>query len=403
MLDNEILRISIRGEIMESDSLRPVIAELKNLIEKDPYIYSLFHQMFDQIPGEPPFHNNPSGEPQIRDYESMLAALNLIIHLAPTFNRATLEVDEEMAYMFEWPMGTPAGNAIFHHPEVNAQLRRIHDEWAHFLTTSDSRYVLGSDKDTHWFGPAAKAAMPNFDLDFICDPTAPYHGFTSWDDFFTRQYRPGVRSVASPEDESVIINACEASPLRLANDIRAHDHFCLKGQPYSLEHMLAGDRLAPHFVGGTVYQAYLHSQSYHRWHSPVSGTIVKRYVVPGAYYAACLAEGFDPEGDTRSMAYITHVNTRAIIFIQADNIDIGLMCFLGVGMCEVGSCDITVFEGQRVKKGDQLGMFHFGGSTYCLLFRPGLDLAFDLHGETPGLEANDLPVNCQLATVARRS
>jgi len=26
------------------------------------------------------------------------------------------------------------------------------------------------------------------------------------------------------------------------------------------------------FVGGTVYQAYLSAENYHRWHSPVSGT-----------------------------------------------------------------------------------------------------------------------------------
>ena len=29
-----------------------------------------------------------------------------------------------------------------------------------------------------------------------------------------------------------------------------------------------------------------------------------------------------------------------------------------------------VKEGQRIVKGDELGMFHFGGSTHCLIFRP---------------------------------
>jgi phosphatidylserine decarboxylase len=60
-----------------------------------------------------------------------------------------------------------------------------------------------------------------------------------------------------------------------------------------------------------------------------------------------------------------------------------------------------VYQGQHVKKGDQLGMFHFGGSTHCLMFRPGVHLDFDFHGQTPGLTSTNIPVNAQIATVAR--
>ena len=60
------------------------------------------------------------------------------------------------------------------------------------------------------------------------------------------------------------------------------------------------------------------------------------------------------------------------------------MCVLAVGMAEVSTCEITVYEGQRVIKGEQLGMFHYGGSTHCLIFRPEVQLEFDLHGQKPG-------------------
>ncbi len=43
--------------------------------------------------------------------------------------------------------------------------------------------------------------------------------------------------------------------------------------------------------------------------------------------------------------------------------------------------------------------FHFGGSTHCLLFRGGVRLAFDLHGQTPGTEAANIDVNARIATV----
>jgi phosphatidylserine decarboxylase len=88
-----------------------------------------------------------------------------------------------------------------------------------------------------------------------------------------------------------------------------------------------------------------------------------------------------------------------LIFIQADSAEIGLMCVMAVGMAEVSSCQITAYEGQRVRKGDQLGMFHFGGSTHCLVFRPGVTLEFDHHGQKPGLQAKNIPVNARIATV----
>jgi phosphatidylserine decarboxylase len=125
--------------------------------------------------------------------------------------------------------------------------------------------------------------------------------------------------------------------------------------------MLAFDDLAEQFVGGTVYQAFLSALSYHRWHTPVSGTIKKAYVVDGTYYSEPPFEDFgnneeaDPHGETTSQEYISAVATRAIIFIEADNKKLGTIAFLGIGMTEVSTCEITVKEGQKVKKGDELG------------------------------------------------
>ncbi|WP_205665148.1 phosphatidylserine decarboxylase [Caldimonas tepidiphila] len=243
--------------------------------------------------------------------------------------------------------------------------------------------------------------MPNFERDFECDPTQPYHGFRSWDDFFTRRFREGRRPVAAPGDDAIIVNACESAPYRIASAVQRRDRFWIKAQPYSVAHMLLDDALTELFVGGTVYQAFLSAFSYHRWHSPVDGCVVKTRVLDGTYYSETLAEGFDPAGPNDSQGYITEVATRALVFIEADNPAIGLMCFMAVGMAEVSSCEITVREGQRVAKGGQLGMFHFGGSTHCLLFRPGVRLEFDLHGQTPGLQARNIPVNARIATVQK--
>ena len=38
--------------------------------------------------------------------------------------------------------------------------------------------------------PKAMAKMPHLAEDFLCDPAKPHYGFTSWDGFFTRRFRP---------------------------------------------------------------------------------------------------------------------------------------------------------------------------------------------------------------------
>jgi phosphatidylserine decarboxylase len=198
-----------------------------------------------------------------------------------------------------------------------------------------------------------------------------------------------------------VVNACESAPYRIARDVNFRDRFWIKSQPYSISHMLANDELAPLFGGATVYQAYLSPLCYHRWHSPVRGTIRKAYVQDGTYFAEAASHGFDPAGPNDSQAYITELATRAIVFIEADSPDIGLMCVLAVGMAEVSTCEITAYVGQHVDKGDEIGMFHFGGSTHCLIFRPGVRLEFDHHGQKPGLHAQPIQVNARIARVLK--
>jgi phosphatidylserine decarboxylase len=88
-----------------------------------------------------------------------------------------------------------------------------------------------------------------------------------------------------------------------------------------------------------------------------------------------------------------------VVLIEADDPRIGLMCFMPVGMAEVSTCDVTVEVGQHVEKGEEIGMFHFGGSTHCLIFRPGVRLDFDLNGQRPGLDSSNIPINSAIARV----
>jgi phosphatidylserine decarboxylase len=193
-------------------------------------------------------------------------------------------------------------------------------------------------------------------------------------------FRDGEHPVASPSDDKVIVSACESMPYGISRDVKRHERFWIKSQPYSLADMLADDELVDEFVGGTVYQAFLSATNYHRWHSPVAGKIVRAFVCEGTYYSEADSEGKDAVEPMKSQSYLAHVAAHAIILVEADDPIIGLVAFVAVGMVEVSSCLIApdVKPGYHIEKGEELGHFQFGGSTHCLVFRPGAIAEFSL-------------------------
>ncbi|KAF8725250.1 Phophatidylserine decarboxylase, partial [Rhizoctonia solani] len=393
----------VNGDERLVDHLHPTIVEFKRLIDTTPALRKGFDEMFEQVPNTSPYDKDPTLGPQIRDYNTMLKAFDYIItHSIPYEDHAF--VGFPINAILNWPMGTEAGQTVFLDPAVNAQFKKMFDAWSEFLSSPDSREYLTTD-DNGWFGPKASQHMPNFTQIFKCDPCAPYYGFKSWDDFFTRELREGVRPVEFPDRDDIINSACESAVYRIATDIKEADSFWLKGSPYSLRHMLNNDPYVDQFVGGTIYQAFLSAYKYHRWASPVNGVIDRVELIPGAYYAASPAMGFanpegpDPVSQMLSQAYITAVATRALIWIRCNDPEVGLIGFLAVGMCEVSTCEVTVREGDMVRKGDQLGMFHFGGSTHCLLFQSGVKVIFDKQYTEADCE---VPLNVAIATVEHR-
>ena len=374
--------------------LHKPVEDLKNAILTDHEINMFFHQMFWQQYQLP----NSSEGIKIPSWQLMIIIIDHIMTTAPKFNKTAL-VGFPINAILNWPMATTAGFAAFLNDKVNSLFKNILNYWGEFLSTPESCYVLTDHPRHGWFGEDAMEAMPNFVEEFKCDPDARHYGFKSWDDFFTREFRPGVRPVEFPDDDYIVANACESAPYQIATCVKTRDFFWIKRQRYSLHFLLNKSDLAKKFHGGTVYQGFLSATSYHRWHSPVSGTIYKTELVDGSYYSQTHNIQDDPASPNMSQGYLAQVAARGIIYILADNPDIGLMCFVAIGMSEVSSNEITVKEGDKVKKGDQLGMFHYGGSTHCLIFRPEVKIEFDTRGQTPGLDTDNIPVRAKIATV----
>ena len=348
--------------------LRPVIQEFSALIERDPVVRMLVTQMIEQIPAKyKSYHPSSVAE--------LLRWLDAVLGTAPDFNDSAA-VGTPLSAILMWTMGTPAGFEAYRNATLNAMFKKILAAWTAYLDSPASRYVL-NDGPNGW---QSKAAMDKLQMqDYQYDAGAPFWGFASWNRFFTRALRPGARPIAEPNNDKVIVSACDSTVYAVEHDVQRHSKFWLKSQPHSLADMLgqAGD-YADTFAGGTVYQAFLNPFNYHRWHSPVAGTVRRAFVQPGLYFSQANSEGEDPTIQDHSEGYITQVQTRAVIVIEADDKAIGPVCVMPVGMVEISSCviDPGIAIGAHVDKGQELGCFQFGGSTHCLIFRKGAVRSF---------------------------
>jgi phosphatidylserine decarboxylase len=374
----------------------PVIQEFADLIDRDAIVRMYLTRMIVEVPKTRQYSAR-----HIESVGQLLRLIDGVLDTAPEFSEGAM-VTTPLTGILDWTMGTTSGMAAYRDPRVNAILKKVLDAWAEFLNGPDSLYVL-NDSPEGWMSEKAREVV-GIDQ-FEHDPAADHWGFTSWNDFFTRRLREGARPVDSPDDDAVVVSACESTPYRISRDVARHSEFWIKNQPYSLQDLLANDESVDELVGGTVYQGFLSALNYHRWHSPVAGTIVRAFVQPGTYFSEADSEGAEAVEATVSQGYLAHVAARAIILIQADNPAIGLMAVVPVGMVEVSSCVIgdDIVLGKHVAKGDELGYFQFGGSTECLIFRPGVIQEFALGAIPQTGEAGTavLKVRSRLAVAAR--
>ncbi|KAH9477930.1 L-tryptophan decarboxylase [Psilocybe cubensis] len=339
-----------------------------------------------------------SSKNEVKDFDHLLRLLNEIVDAAPEFcvvpGREGEPIGVPMYVLFDLLSNTGAAYDLFRMTAFNAALKNllkhgvpISSPMVQIIPSRPSLMVgLGSLASDHLNKTAATLMQTILPLILLLS---------------TADTSPGTNSSLGNFGTAFALLRNRRIPTRLSSTMPAspllityHRHQTVlrrmisSGQPYSLWDMfdIGPDReyYVKKFEGGKVYQAFLSPQDYHRWHSPIHGTIVKTFILPGTYYAALPDEGVKKDNGERSyagalirsQAWLTTHATRAIIFIEADDTDIGLVCFIGVGMAEVSTCDVTVKEQQKVKPGDELGMFHFGGSSHTLIFGPNVNIKF---------------------------
>ena len=134
-------------------------------------------------------------------------------------------------------------------------------------------------------GAVTRAIIRNFiarygvNMDEAADPRP--EAYPTFNEFFTRALRPGVRPIADaplvcPVDAAI----SQFGPIE-------HDQiFQAKGHSYSTTALVGGDEaLARQFDHGHFATLYLSPRDYHRIHMPCEGRLTRMIYVPGDLYS----------------------------------------------------------------------------------------------------------------------
>ena len=120
-----------------------------------------------------------------------------------------------------------------------------------------------------------------FGVDMVEAKEPDYRAYASFNEFFTRPLREGVRPIA---DEAIV---CPADGV--ISQLGAITEGLLlqaKGRYFSTEELLGGDEeRAAQFDGGRFATIYLSPRDYHRVHMPVSGRLTATTYIPGQLFS----------------------------------------------------------------------------------------------------------------------
>ena len=199
--------------------------------------------------------------------------------------------------------------------------------------------------------------------------------FASFNDFFTRELKPGARPLAdsgafilSPADGAV----SQLGPIIGGRIIQA------KGRDYSVAEILGGGAAeAARFEGGRFMTIYLSPKDYHRVHMPAAGRLAATSYIPGDLYSVNVATA---AGVDRLFARNERLSCR---FDGPDghfaSVMVGAMIVAGIDTvwpnrfrthASAPVHEDFVGEAHSFAAGDEMGRFHLG-STVVMLFEPG--------------------------------
>ena len=257
-----------------------------------------------------------------------------------------------------------------YHEPIAGWLREYSDEWGAFLNSPES-----------WNDEYFQQVMEDPSMNMQYGWYGEENIWNTFNEFFARHLvSPAMRPI-SPSD---VVSPADSKPQGIweideDGNLVQHEGVTIKSANFNSVSQLIGpdSAYADAFKGGTLTHTFLDVNDYHRYHAPVSGTILEVRKIPGVNGAGGITVW-----DAEKQRYIMEdaipgwqmIETRDCVIIDTE--EFGLVAMLPIGMSQICSCnwEDTVQVGAKVTKGDPMGYFLFGGSDIVLIFQDGVDV-----------------------------
>ena len=212
--------------------------------------------------------------------------------------------------------------------------------------------------------------------------------YESFNAFFTRALKPGVRS-PDPDPRTLLMPA--DGRVSQCGPITQGCIFQAKGRSFSTAELLGDAAAATPFNDGLFATVYLSPRDYHRVHMPWSGRLLQTVHVPGRLFSVGPAS-------VRSVPRLFARNERLVCHFECD---FGPMTVVMVGALLVSGVETTWSGVEIPRYGDQvtvkdyraqqirleryaeMARFNYGSTVIVLLPAGVADLAPRLAAETP--------------------
>lgn len=292
------------------------------------------------------------------------------------------------------PLTVQPGQTLQQNPAFNRQVNLYASLWGIYLCMPASFDPKTEIEEFMTHAPLYSVIDSMESPDNRTPPFYPVGGvWKTFNEFFSRKLRSGLRPIATPASDRVVLVTRPADcTFRAVYQIDSLGHVITPdGQPIVIKGthpvvkiadlLQSADETKDYnalFADGTFIHYFLAPHSYHRFHAPVTGTISDQRVVSGiAYRTVDITEGQFDAPDSSEDGY-EFQQTRGFIVIdtsQNDGPDIGLVAVAPIGMAQVSSvvlkdaADEPLENGAPITQGDQFGYFQFDGSDIIVLLQ----------------------------------
>jgi phosphatidylserine decarboxylase len=197
--------------------------------------------------------------------------------------------------------------------------------------------------------------------------------YASFNDFFTRALKPGIRPICG--EPPAIVCPADGAISQLGKIVNGRI-FQAKGQDYSTEELLGGDSaLAQEFADGDFATVYLSPKDYHRVHMPYGGKLRSMISIPGDLFSVntVTAENVPrlfSRNERVAAIFDTDIGPMAVVLVGAmivagiETVWDGQIAPMGSGEAETS---LYPYQNITLEKGAEMGRFKLG-STAVILF-----------------------------------